>query len=153
MNRSMVDRIVAAVLYEGYILYPYRPSVKNRQRWTFGGLFPQDSSLARQGAEPCSLQTECLVLGTPAAALTVKVRFLHLVERTAGELTSPRAELPAGQEPAFRAVPVLQVGDRRLQSWQEAEERDIALPERKLVDLARQPYRQGFRFAGRRDLE
>ena len=42
----------AAVLYEGYLLYPYRPSsVKNRQRWTFGGLFPRDCDLARSGAE------------------------------------------------------------------------------------------------------
>ena len=40
MNQAIVDRIVNAVLYEGYILYPYRPSVKNRQRWTFGGVYP-----------------------------------------------------------------------------------------------------------------
>src|SRR5580704_7360831 len=31
-----VESVVQAVLYEGYMLYPYRPSsVKNRQRWTF----------------------------------------------------------------------------------------------------------------------
>ena len=42
MNKALVDQIVDAVLYEGYILYPYRPSVKNRQRWTFGGLYPRD---------------------------------------------------------------------------------------------------------------
>ena len=41
MNRALVDPIADAVLYEGYILYPYRPSVKNRQRWTFGGLYPE----------------------------------------------------------------------------------------------------------------
>ena len=41
MNRTIVDRIADAVLYEGYILYPYRPSIKNRQRWTFGGLYPE----------------------------------------------------------------------------------------------------------------
>ena len=41
MNQALVDRIVNAVLYEGYLLYPYRPSVKNRQRWTFGGLYPR----------------------------------------------------------------------------------------------------------------
>jgi len=40
MNQTIVDQIAAAVLYEGYMLYPYRPSVKNRQRWTFGGLYP-----------------------------------------------------------------------------------------------------------------
>ena len=41
MNQALVDQIASAVLYEGYILYPYRPSVKNRQRWTFGGLVPR----------------------------------------------------------------------------------------------------------------
>ncbi len=41
MNR-LVRSIADAVMYEGYMLYPYRPSsVKNRQRWTFGGLYPE----------------------------------------------------------------------------------------------------------------
>ena len=36
MNAALVDGIVKAVLYEGYMLYPYRPSaVKNRQRFNF----------------------------------------------------------------------------------------------------------------------
>jgi hypothetical protein len=36
---ALAEQIATAVLYEGYILYPYRPSsVKNRQRWTFGGV-------------------------------------------------------------------------------------------------------------------
>ena len=43
MNLAPVEAIVKAVLYEGYILYPYRASnVKNRQRWTFGGVYPRD---------------------------------------------------------------------------------------------------------------
>ncbi len=46
MNQALVDQIASAVLYEGYILYPYRPSVKNRQRWTFGGLVPRAYSQA-----------------------------------------------------------------------------------------------------------
>ena len=49
MNAALVDGIVKAVLYEGYMLYPYRPSVKNRQRWTFGGLYPR-AYCAAQGA-------------------------------------------------------------------------------------------------------
>jgi hypothetical protein len=44
MNAPLVDQIANAVLYEGYLLYPYRPSVKNRQRWTFGGLYPRPYS-------------------------------------------------------------------------------------------------------------
>ena len=42
MNFATVEKIANAVLYEGYILYPYRPSsTKNRQRWNFGTLYPQ----------------------------------------------------------------------------------------------------------------
>ena len=41
MDTAHVDRLVNALLYEGYLLYPYRPSVKNTQRWTFGGLYPR----------------------------------------------------------------------------------------------------------------
>ena len=45
-----LDRIRAvadAVLYEGYLLYPYRAtSSKNQQRWQFGVLGPR-------GAEAC----------------------------------------------------------------------------------------------------
>jgi hypothetical protein len=36
-----VRKIADAVLYEGYILWPYRRSaLKNTQRWTFGGVYP-----------------------------------------------------------------------------------------------------------------
>ena len=64
MNRELVDRIAAAVLYEGYILYPYRPSLKNRQRWTFGGLYPEAWCQAQgAGADASASQTECLVAG------------------------------------------------------------------------------------------
>jgi hypothetical protein len=41
MNLDGVRRIADAVLYEGYILYPYRASAqKNRSRWQFGVLMP-----------------------------------------------------------------------------------------------------------------
>ena len=41
MNFASVEKIAAAVLYEGYILYPYRATaIKNRQRWNFGTLYP-----------------------------------------------------------------------------------------------------------------
>ena len=81
MSQTLVEQIADAVLYEGYMLYPYRPSsVKNRQRWTFGGLFPQACALARNGLEPCFLQTECLV--ERGTAVQLRVRFLHLITRT-----------------------------------------------------------------------
>jgi len=41
MNLEAVERLANAVLYEGYMLYPYRPSaVKNRRRFNFGVLVP-----------------------------------------------------------------------------------------------------------------
>ena len=49
MTVSLVEKIADAVLYEGYILYPYRPSaVKNQQRWNFGALCPQSYSEAQR---------------------------------------------------------------------------------------------------------
>src|SRR5207245_9368489 len=42
VNRAAAERDAAAVLYEGYLLYPYRRSaLKNRQRWPFGALYPR----------------------------------------------------------------------------------------------------------------
>ena len=53
MNRELVEKLVNAVLYEGYILYPYRASSKkNRERFTFGRVYPEDYSVAQHGAEP-----------------------------------------------------------------------------------------------------
>lgn len=58
-----IEAIARAVLYESYLLYPYRPSsVKNRVRWTFGGLFPRDYAEATGGSERWQARTECIVL-------------------------------------------------------------------------------------------
>ena len=41
MNWEPIEKIANAVLYEGFLLYPYRKSsVKNQQRWHFGTLGP-----------------------------------------------------------------------------------------------------------------
>ena len=73
MNRALIDRVANAVLYEGYILYPYRPSVKNRQRWTFGGLYPEAYCQKTGGSEVSANRTECLVRGSDAAAVAATV--------------------------------------------------------------------------------
>jgi hypothetical protein len=86
-----VDAIAKAVLYEGYLLYPYRRSaVKNQVRWTFGGVHPRDWSEATGGFEPWLQQTQCLLTAPgdgrapehssfPAGCrLGVTVRFLRL---------------------------------------------------------------------------
>ena len=88
MNRELVDKIVNAVLYEGYILYPYRASSKKnqRERFTFGRIYPQEYSGAQNGREPCLMQTECLVRNeSHDAALEITVRFLQPLARKTGE--------------------------------------------------------------------
>src|SRR5207302_4969199 len=94
MNQALVDKITAAVLYEGYILYPYRPSVKNRQRWTFGGLYPEAFCQGKAGADAAANQTECLVEGGPDTTFEGAVRFLHLTARRVGSVVPPLAEWP-----------------------------------------------------------
>ena len=60
MNFEKAEEIADAVLYEGYMLYPYRASaLKNRFRWQFGVVAPRQYSMA-DGCEPWFTQTECL---------------------------------------------------------------------------------------------
>ncbi|MGH7266107.1 MAG: hypothetical protein ACREMB_14870, partial [Candidatus Rokuibacteriota bacterium] len=74
-------QIADAVLYEGYLLYPYRAdALKNRYRWTFGTLYPRAFAEAEDGTDPWWMQVECLVRARPAASVTVTARFLRLHE-------------------------------------------------------------------------
>ncbi|HEX5270152.1 MAG TPA: hypothetical protein VFW33_06695 [Gemmataceae bacterium] len=151
MNRSAVDRIADTVLYEGYILYPYRPSVKNRQRWTFGGLYP--AAWCRPGGGDASAcQTECLVSGGPETTFEAVVRFLHLTARQAGEVAPPLAHWPAA-EPPFRPVETLRVGERLYPTWQEAEPREVSFEGITFGQLTGHPQRRPFSFGGERRLE
>jgi hypothetical protein len=78
MNRPLVEKVVRAVLYEGYMLYPYRPSaLKNQKRCHFGVIYPRDYSEAERGAEPSIMQTECLAITTASSILDVEIRFLQ----------------------------------------------------------------------------
>jgi hypothetical protein len=92
MSFAAAERIAHALLYEGYALYPYRASsLKNQQRWTFGGLFPSGGV-----GEPSQLHSECLVRGL--CELDVRLKFLQLFGQQAVErqVTSPGPfELPA----------------------------------------------------------
>ncbi len=79
MNLQLMNRIANTVLYEGYILYPYRPSaIKNQRRFNFGVLVPPDYSERECGSETSEMCTECLVSGGPDATLEVRVRFLQV---------------------------------------------------------------------------
>ena len=77
-DRFATARAVAdTVLYEGYLLYPYRASTtKNQLRWQFGVLVPP-AGRAIDPSERCSIRTECLVdPGAGAPRLAVRVRCL-----------------------------------------------------------------------------
>jgi hypothetical protein len=77
VNARLVEEIANAVLYEGYILYPYRPSaLKNRHRFNFGVVAPMGNG---GGSEGPFLQAQCLARVTPASRFIVRARFLQLV--------------------------------------------------------------------------
>jgi hypothetical protein len=111
-----IEKIAAAVLYEGYILWPYRRSAKkNQKRWTFGGVYPRAYSEAVGGHDAWRMQTQCLVVGE-APSVRVQVRFLHVVERQVGRKNT------AG---TLDFVDALQVGPEHYLAWEEAVEREI----------------------------
>lgn len=151
MNRPAVDKIVEAVLYEGYLLYPYRPSSrKNQQRFTFGRVYPEAYSHAQRGAEPCVMQTQCLA---ETEALEVTVRFLHPMAREIGRLLAPIPALPETNPPPFQVVPALLVNGQLYQTWQEAVEQEVHVPLHDVSALLGQPVRHPFSFPSSESLE
>jgi hypothetical protein len=89
-------RVIAdAVLYEGYLLWPYRRSaLKNQRRWTFGGVFPEAHS--REHPDDASrMRTQVLFEGDPED-VDVAVRFLHVVRRADGWEEATERELAPG---------------------------------------------------------
>jgi hypothetical protein len=150
---DLIDRIARTVLYEGFVLYPYRPSVKNQQRWTFGGLYPKSYCEAQNGADACSMQTQCLVQGNADTTIRATIRFLHLVERRIGRLDLPLSVWPQTGEPAYQVVDSMQVGTQRYEPWEEAVEQTIALDETTLGGLAKQTRRQAIYFSSSRKVE
>ncbi|HEY4767246.1 MAG TPA: hypothetical protein VIH75_26490, partial [Candidatus Sulfotelmatobacter sp.] len=154
MNLAVVDKIAKAVLYEGYMLYPYRPSsVKNQQRWNFGVLCSESYSDAQNGTEAWTMQTECLVEGGSLTGIEVRVRFLQLVARSVGELTVPVGEQSPDEAPEFRVVDSLTVNGRLYQPWQEAVEREVVLPVFNLDALIHAPVSESFTFSQGKDFE
>lgn len=123
-NWDQVRAVADAVLYEGYLLYPYRAnSPKNQSRWQFGVLGPRDAETAGIG-ENDTLSTQLLVQPHDHPAISVVVRFLQLQHRA--------AERAAGHG-SFEPVDELVVGARSWLSWDEAVERELAFDP---VDLA-----------------
>lgn len=89
MNFAPLEAVADAVLFEGYILYPYRPSaMKNRQRWNFGTLYPQAFADAQSPRERSQFHVEVLLLASEETRVSVRMRFLQLVAPADGHRES-----------------------------------------------------------------
>lgn len=113
-GRARARAVADAVLYEGYLLYPYRANArKNQSRWQFGVLGPVGAAAAGLGEES-ALSAQCLLAAGAAAALTVTVRFLQVQRRTV-------------EDAGGVAVAELTVDGRSWISWDEAVECEESL--------------------------
>ncbi|MFE2935327.1 hypothetical protein [Streptomyces sp. NPDC059278] len=128
MSLDQVRSIADAVLYEGYLLYPYRASShKNRSRWQFGVLGPPHATAASFGEEP-EMEMQCLLAPHDGpAAVTVHLRFLQLQVREVRSTGEDGVEVPVGQL-VVDGVPVM--------SWDEAVEREVVLTALPLGEVA-----------------
>lgn len=97
---ELAKKVADAVLYEGYMLYPYRCSaLKNRQRWSFGTLYPPAYEEVLRGTERSTMRSECLLelskqVSTPR--IEIQLRFLQLIAIEPSSLvnakTNPEAD-------------------------------------------------------------
>jgi hypothetical protein len=108
--------VADAILYEGYLLYPYRQSSqKNQVRFQFGVLMPPGYA-ELDPHEASASQTECLLDCPPGAQIRVLVRFLHLQRRIVQAISPETGEL--------HDVGALYVDGTEYTSWDEAAERE-----------------------------
>ena len=125
----MTDRvaeIAEALLYEGYLLWPYRRSaLKNQQRWTFGGVYPWQWSVDGGQGDAWQMRSEVLLEADRDATVALELRFLHVVDRRVARLSAEGPEW----------VDALQVDGVRHASWQEATERAIVVSSRPVSEF------------------
>jgi hypothetical protein len=115
MTLEYARGVADAVLYEGYLLYPYRAtSGKNQSRWQFGVLGPPGAATAGYG-EDSTLATEFVVRGVDPV-VRLYLRFLQLQRRSAQRVAGP------GE---FEEVAELVAGGQRWLTWDEAVDREV----------------------------
>jgi hypothetical protein len=84
VNLDPVRKIADAVLYEGYILYPYRASAqKNQSRWQFGVVMAPGYAAAEE-SETSFTRAECVLEHSGQPTVRVLLRFLQVQRRTGG---------------------------------------------------------------------
>ncbi|MFJ4970093.1 hypothetical protein [Streptomyces sp. NPDC088755] len=109
--------VADAVLFEGYVLYPYRASsAKNRMRWQFGVLVPP--ACTAHGGEYAEQRTDTLLEPRTADRLHAELRFLHVRRRTVERLDA---------DGTYTEVPELELPDRVLVPWDEGHEERVLL--------------------------
>ncbi|MGA2759913.1 MAG: hypothetical protein ABSF08_06315 [Candidatus Cybelea sp.] len=110
-------KVADAVLYEGYILYPYTASApKNRIRWQFGVVVP--AAYAAQGTgEPSQAQTEVLLECDGSTEVDVLVRFLQVEAR----------QVEAWTQSAFVVVDSLVLASKKYVTFDEGVERELTI--------------------------
>jgi hypothetical protein len=108
-----VRRIADAVLYEGYILYPYRATAqKNRSRWQFGVLMPP-AYAAADPYESSVTQAQCVFEHSGQPAVAVTIRFLQVQRRrTLGAPPADSTAPPSWDEAVEQEVTVEAGGSR-----------------------------------------
>jgi hypothetical protein len=120
-------RVADAVLYEGYLLYPYRASSsKNQVRWQFGVLGPHGAVDEMIGEDPVIYTETVLQPLGDSAAIDICVRFLQTQWR------APERPLAAGR---FEPVEELRVGATVWIAWHEAVEQEVGLAGLTVADL------------------
>jgi hypothetical protein len=124
MNFAEVEKVAAAILYEGYILYPYRKTaIKNRQRWNFGTLYPRVYAEAQMPEEPFRFVAECLTEeGTQEPTLDLKIQFLQLLRQRNQASSEIADRIPRLSDPSLE--------------WEEAIERTAECKAIRLDELA-----------------
>lgn len=145
---QIATQVADAVLYEGYMLYPYRPSaIKNRQRWSFGILYPPQYPEVASGTERCLMHSEVLLESLGRADVQIQLRFLHLLARRLAKSADPSdAQQQAG---SFQPVSSLLVGNDRFESWDEGVERSVVFD----VTALAAPQELVFRFPSSSETE
>jgi len=119
--------VADAVLYEGYLLYPYRAtSRKNQSRWQFGVLGPRGAADAGIG-EDDKLSAQVLVGSHAIPSLSGVVRFLQLQHRAAERDVGGR----------FQPTEELSTGSASWLTWDEAVECEIAIDRFAVTSLPR----------------
>ena len=127
-NWDRARAVADAVLYEGYLLYPYRASSsKNQSRWQFGVLGPQGAADTGIG-EDSSLSAQVLVRSSGVPSVSGVVRFLQLQHRGAERDTGGGG---------FEPVDQLSTASGSWISWDEAVECEIAIAPFPVTSLPR----------------